>query len=306
MNKTDFQNKIINLLWKEFDLNNLKKTNFEKVNNTTYDCTHHFIDNGSIYVCDKCGLIENENKMISSNFNTLPSVNKKGFNKTDKIYKMQEWYMWSNEEKTSYKLKIYVTELCKRLNISENLLENINETVNMVMEIIKKNDGTKRARVKDGIIVFCIEYVSKNSITPYSSVSLAKMLNLDIKYVSKAEKLILELIQFKKLNLDKTKVLQPLKPYDYVFNTVRKNNIKINEDVLKRVKKLIDFCEYNDILLDHTPLSVGVCCFYYILLLENIEVDIKLFSELYNLSVVTVIKTYNKLCVYKDIIEKNI
>jgi len=68
---------------------------------------------------------------------------------------------------------------------------------------------------------------------------------------------------------------------------------------LEHTQSLITICEDNDILLDHTPLSVGVSCFYYILKLNNIDIDLKIFSELYDLSVVTVVKTYNKLKVYE-------
>ena len=58
---------------------------------------------------------------------------------------------------------------------------------------------------------------------------------------------------------------------------------------------LINICEENDLLLDHTPQSVGICCFYYILKLNNIEIDVKLFIEIYNISAVTLFKTHSKL-----------
>jgi len=133
---------------------------------------------------------------------------------------------------------------------------------------------------------------------------LTKRLSLDIKYVTRAERLILELINAKKLNIDKDLILQNLKPFDYIINTIKQKYIKINPEILDKVKSLIEICDDNDLLLDHTPLSIGVCCFYYILKMEKINVDIKLFAEMYDLSLVTVVKTYNKLKVYeKQILE---
>jgi transcription initiation factor TFIIIB Brf1 subunit/transcription initiation factor TFIIB len=172
------------------------------------------------------------------------------------------------------------------------------------MDSIKKNDGTKRARVKDGIIICCIHYVSKDTHTPYSYTNMAKDLNLDMKYITRAERLILELMNAKKLNLDKAIVLDTNKPFDYVVNTIKKNDLKVDDNMLKDVKTLIEICEDNDILLDHTPLSIGVCCFYYILQMRSINIDIKIFSELYNLSSVTIIKTSNKLKSYKRQIDQ--
>jgi len=297
-------NQNIDLLWKEFDsANTLNVKQIKSVvqNDQCTNCLGEklgYVDNN--YVCMECGLVIDEDRInTSSSFESLQqTVSIKSVKTNSRISKMQEWYMWTNEEKNTYKLKVYVRNLCVKLNIVECLVENICNIVNMVMDSIKRNDGTKRARVKDGIIVSCIHYVSKDTSTPYSYINMAKTLNLDIKYVTRADKLILELINCKKLNMNKSLILDTMKPYDYVVNTIQKYNIKIDNKVLSDVKTVIEICEDNDVLLDHTPLSIGVCCFYYILQLRNIEIDLKVFSDLYDLSVVTVVKTYNKLKIH--------
>ena len=53
------------------------------------------------------------------------------------------------------------------------------------------------------VFVICIYYVTKNTNTPFSYMDMAKRLNLDIKYVTRAERMILELVNSKKLNLNK-------------------------------------------------------------------------------------------------------
>lgn len=297
-------NENIDLLWKEFDsantLNDKQITSVVK-NDKCTNCLGErlgYVDNN--YVCMECGLVIDEDRLNNNcSFESLQqTVSIKSSKTNSKLSKMQEWYMWTNEEKNTYKLKVYVRNLCIKLNIVECLFENICNIVIMVMDSIKRNDGTKRARVKDGIIVSCIHYVSKDTSIPYSYIDMAKTLNLDIKYVTRADKLILELINCKKLNMNKSLILDTMKPYDYVINTIQKYNIKIDNKVLLDVKTVIEICEDNDVLLDHTPLSIGVCCFYYILQLRNIEIDLKVFSDLYDLSVVTVLKTYNKLKIY--------
>lgn len=244
-------------------------------------------------VCCDCGLVSNENRLsLQQGYesNITPTTNLKSTN--NKMSKMQEWLMWTNEEKNIYKLKNYVKDLCQKLQIVPKIISDIIDTSVFVMETIKKHDGTKRAKVKDGIILVCIQYVSRGSL---SAIDLSKKLDLDIKYITKAEKMILELTNSKKLNLDKNILLQTKTPFDYIIDVIKKQNLKINDQILQQVKQLIKTCETNDLLLDHTPLSVGVCCFYYILKLYNIEIDIKMFSELYNLSIVTIVKTFNKL-----------
>jgi len=254
-------------------------------------------------ICGDCGVIISE--FICENAIANYQMSKTETYKTStsskvstKINKMQNWYMFTNEEKNNYKLLMYTRELCTRLSINETIIQSICETVVNVMTIIKKYDGTKRARVKDGIILCCITYVYKTSGLSYNNVGtlqLAKKIDLDTKYVTKAEKLILEMINNNRLNLDKNVILDIKTPFHYVQEVIQKNNLKMNPLILQQVQLLIDICEEHDLLLDHTPLSVGVCCFYYVLKLSEIDIDLKLFSDLYDLSVVTVVKTYNKL-----------
>jgi hypothetical protein len=170
-----------------------------------------------------------------------------------------------------------------------------------VINIIKKTDGTKRARVKDGIILNCIYYVSKNKHMQISF--LAKKLNLDMKYVTRAEKLIVELINSKKLIFEKS-FLETNSPYTCVNAIIQKKNIKIDVEILQLFKKLINICEENDILLDHTPNAIGVCCLYYIFCLKNINIDAKKMGQLFSLSPVTILKTFNKLNVHDEKINK--
>jgi transcription initiation factor TFIIIB Brf1 subunit/transcription initiation factor TFIIB len=289
-------------------MSNTSTYNFSNIQYICKQCSAKTICNyDNEIVCEECGLIqetvlydtysfEQQSDFSNSKNNTFNSSN-------NKINKMQQWYMWSNDEKNNYKLSNYTKSLCLKLEIHESLINIICQTVVEVMTIIKKYEGTKRARVKDGIILTCIQYVSKNTHNILSANDLAKRIQLDTKYITKAEKIILELINSNKLNnLNKSSIIDVKKSFQYIEDVIYKHNLKINHIILKQVQILINFCEQNDILLDHTPLSIGVCCFYYILNLHHINIDMKLFSELYDLSVVTVLKTLNKLKQYENIL----
>jgi len=249
-------------------------------------------------ICSHCGLVIHsflDTSCVSYENETVSSHTFNKTNKNDKMKKMQDWYMWTNEEKNAYKLAVYTKSLCKTLNITETFQQLIADTVIEVMTIIRKHDGTKRARVKDGIILCCIQYVTKTLQQELSAIGLAKKINLDIKYVTRAEKIILELVNSKKLLLNKSYILETKEPFSYVMDVINKKSIKVSDDILSKISNLINYCQTNDLLLDHTPLSIGVCCFYYVLKSHNMQIDMKVFSELYDLSIVTVIKTHNKL-----------
>ena len=307
-------------IWKELD--SIKNnSNSENTNNTKTkiqetdvdiseckNCESHNIGfQATDFVCFDCGYIIESNTIyhqsyLNSDFTdqTPQHYQKRNINNTsagfNKIQKMQNWFMWTNEEKNIYKLETYTIEFCNKIGIPEHIIQDICKIVKYTMISIKQHEGTKRGKVKDGIIIVCIYYQSKLTYECSNSLSqLAKKANIDYKYISKAENIILELINNNKLKLDKQILLETKTPYEYVQDVIKKNNIKVPPKILKQIKKLIDICEDRDLLLDHTPLSIGVCCFYYIIQLNDIKIDIKMFSDLYDLSVVTVIKTFNKL-----------
>lgn len=311
---SSLQNNIdINLIWNQFDNLNIntnqnctiKQNKENNKENKVLKCTRcnnsKILENTYETVCNNCGLVLNSDfcsNLTSYETNETPIIKKTYNANASKLKKMQEWYMWSNDEKAQYKLSLYTKDLCQKLEIHETIIENICETVYKVMDAIKKQDGTKRARVKDGIILVCIQYVYtyfNENIHKPSAIDLSKKLNLDIKYITKAEKIVLELINKNPTILNKSAMVDIKKPMDYVYHVNNKYNLQISKSILDKVEYLINKCESNDILLDHTPLSIGVCCLYYILKHNNITIDLKIFSNIYNLSVVTVMKTYNKL-----------
>jgi len=255
--------------------------------------------------CTECGLV------ISSNYISLSYVpfeddslhqpRKRNFSnkENNKLAKMQEWYRWTNEEKSEYKLNSYTENICRMLQLPESLFDVICKTVSYVMASIKKYDGTKRARVKDGIILVCIQYVFRNQHLdvrcPQSAVDLAKKLSLDIKYVTKAEKIILELVSGNKLSLDINDLLHIKSPMDHVHYVNEKHHLQLPDVIIQKVERLVNYCGDNNLLLDHTPLAIGVCCLYYVLRVNDIDIDLKLYSSMYDISIVTILKTFNKL-----------
>jgi len=264
-----------------------------------------------VKICFDCGLIYNNDIEFSNYTFEEPIPYTSSNNKYNRINKIQQWIQYTNTEKNEYKLKLYIRDLCEKLNIYENIIESVSQLVIKVMNSIKNHyDGPKRSRVKDGIIISCIYYISKenedlNSTGNYNYLKLAKKINLDIKYVSKADKILMELdlSDINKKTLNKTE-----NPINYVHSVITKYKLqsKISNNINIKTAELINICENNDILLDHTPLSVGAVCFYYILIKFNVNIDIKLFSNMFGVSIVTITKTLNKLKKYKNKLDENL
>ena len=100
-------------IWNDFtsEKENIESNNSLKKISICSNCnsSNLQLDNYEI-ICFDCGLIIDQDRIVSNQQfdNNVVQVKKKTYNK---LSKMQEWYMWSNEEKNIYKLKKYIIEI---------------------------------------------------------------------------------------------------------------------------------------------------------------------------------------------------
>lgn len=304
----------IDYCWEVY--NQFIKTQTEKKNidvkiNNGFKCINcDYIENNEDNVCTNCGLIINNDITYECNLNydntgdmTILNYSKK-YNTNNKISKMKSWYENTSEEKNDYKLLLYTKNICKILEVQSHI-DYICDLVNKVLKCIKLNDGTKRSRVKDGIIAVCIYYTYKKHHLhnyTFSLQNIAKKLDLNIKYVSKAEMSILELINKNKIFMDKNILLNidtslnlvpDLKTrfihFNKNFQIFHKTEI---DSIFNKLEKNLKIYEKNDLLNNHAPLSISVGCLYFILK-ETHDINIMLLSNLYNISHITILKIYN-------------
>lgn len=226
---------------------------------------------------------------------------------SNKLKKIHEWTIWSDDNKKTFKLTTYIKEICMKIGNLDTprVLNNILDITLYVMEKLQNNNGTKRGNVKDGIIAVCIYYACKEiSIKSISYTQISKSLDLPMKYITSAEKLVLELINSKQINLDKNLFLSNKSAVDYIIE----NPLMISDELIQQSIKIINICENNDILLGNSPLSISVGCLFYTLKqinkLDNI--NIKFLCKIYKISNVTIMKIYNVLLKYDNFINERL
>jgi transcription initiation factor TFIIIB Brf1 subunit/transcription initiation factor TFIIB len=267
----------------------------------------NYIIQESFKVCSICGKVNSDYLDFSSSivYTEPETTNSKSHGYINsKLSKILKWNMYSKEDKNQYKLKKSVKELIQKFNFNENIVSSV---CDLVVSVIK-SVGSKRAKIKESIIIICTYYILKyNNINNYTQYHLAELVGLETKSISKADKIILEFINLYKENdnLNTQRLFNANeKSIDYIINIIKKFNLDISDNIIEKTEQLIIICEDNDILLDHTPLSIGVACFYYILKERNTTIDMKLFSEIYSQSIVTINKTYSKLVVFREKLNK--
>ena len=286
-------------------------------------CNH--LEYNTIDVCTNCGLVINNVQIYDSFYYKDDVCNENHGNDSNESYKriklngkmskMTKWISESNNEKHEYKLLLYVKNLCNKLNIQTHI-NYIYDITSLILKLIKEREGTKRSKVKDGIIIVCIYYTFKKHNLElkifnqeFTLHNLAKNINIDLKYIRQAEKTILDLITKNLIDMDKN-ILLNVKSSDGYIQEIKDIFITLNEfspashNIFFKLKELIKYIEYNEIFLDITPYNIAVGCFYYILKNENgkkCTINLMCFSKSYNVSYTTIQKIYKK-CIVLDII----
>lgn len=264
--------------------------------NTCRGCQSHNIVIADVdYVCIDCGLVADEQGPILTEYPShtehMPVTKRRG-----EVSKLHQWTMYTSQEKTRYKLSTYTRALCEKIGIENVLVDRVCDMVQDVMDVVTQLEGAKRARVKDGIVIACIHFVSKEyGYKVYDVGELGAKAGVQTKFITRAQTTVIELIQRGKLQLNPDVLLKTKMPMDFVMEAIQRNRLRIPSVVLKRVENVISACVENNVLANNTNLAIGATCFYYVLKEHNIEFDTKLFSEMYGITFATLNKTYNRL-----------
>jgi hypothetical protein len=212
---------------------------------------------------------------------------------------MNEWMMWSNADRIEYKLKLHVTEICYKLDIKDALNNVIGNLCAHVLQKIKEHDGLKRGKVKDGIIIACIIYVGKCEGIVFDHNKMSKKLGIPMKFITRGEDLLLELVRSKKINLDKWCLHKTPTPFQYVLNVTSKLHLSIPSHIFDYTETFIN--KHSNSIKNHTPAAIGSACFYKALLDNGATVDLKGFCSAFKISTPTMHKTLKALSIqYKN------
>lgn len=205
----------------------------------------------------------------------MPSVSK--------LIQIQSWNNYSKEEKKKYQLYKNIKERCDLYNLPENLIDKISNVVYKILILIEEIcDGVKRGKVKDGIILTSIRYVCYLEHFELNE-AVVENNTLDKKYISKANKMIMELVNLNKIQLD------DFNNYLNSYTQEKQYHLSNKQDA-KNHERLVTFCKENDLLLEHSEKMIRVACLYYILYKKGEVLDMNN----------TIYKILQKLIHYQD------
>lgn len=242
----------LELIWKQFD--KVKISNDIAPQSKLYckNCRAETgIESYTDILCGVCGLIIDQN-LVPYTYDKDNGNNNGQYNKC------------------KYNLYIFVKEYCERLSLSTHYVSLIVD----VMTVLFQCTTSKRAKVKEGIFIVCAYFVLKLHRIERSVEELAKNLGVELKYITKGEKLMSQLIQ----NPEITSKYPIFKNFgDILFS---KNDtidlfykhshtlvsfFNLNQIHMDKIRDLIIKCEKVGIVNKASPKSIIVGCIYFYL-----------------------------------------
>ena len=224
-------------------------------------------------VCDSCGLM-----LSTCNIDSTP------------LYGEYYEITYSKSELQNITLQKYIITVLNKLKIPIIIHNEISIIAFKLIKLMYTFTNYKGAYLKKALIIITI-YKLYNV---YSYNDLILQIDLNIKYISKAEMCIAELISTKHISEDFCGV-QNNHPIRVIYNIIHLRKLKIPDSILSNTNSLINKCLQLGFNSEHQPSSIAISCLYFIIKQFNVDMDIKLFCSIYNLSNTTISKVVDKI-----------
>jgi len=309
------------LLGVNLDTKNVKK------NKTCINCKSDdlVIDNIKGHmVCSDCGVINeeyldekpefsNDNEGSNSRYGCpsnffLPKsslgtkIASKGYNKLSIIQKQGQM---PYKEKSLLEVLERIQFKCKKYNITQTIIDSAKILYKKVSEAVHSKGKRKGKNIimrcinRRSMIAACVFYACKLQNDTRSPKEIADIYELEIKNVNRGCRNFCDIIDSNTLFYQ----IKSSQSVDFIERFGKKLNINIDyiklaKDIAKNIHKL-------DIASTHEPPSVAAGCIVLVSNIYNIEISKKEISDIFEISDVTISKTYRKIYPYHKILISN-
>lgn len=236
----------------------------------------------------RCGLPTN-NLLPKSSLGSMIGGSKRDNIDIKRIRMYQLWNSMPYDERTLWTVFEKLTTSTLNNGIPQKVIDD-------AKVLYKKASEKKISRGdnKDGLIASCIYHSCLINNVPRSSKEIAAMFNISPVILNRGNSRFQTLL---KINVNSSG------PEDFISRFGSKLAMKMND--IENCKKLVAFLNKNEILSDNSPTSSAAGILYYYSTTEELGYTKKQFSQVCNVSEVTIIKNYKIICKYKVFIDNN-
>lgn len=238
----------------------------------------------------RCGLPTNS-LLPKSSLGSMIGGNKFGNNfDIRRIRQYQMWNAMPYNERTLWNVFDKLTGVSLSNGIPQKIIDD-------AKVLYKKASEKKisRGNNKQGLIASCIYHACLMNNLPRSSKEIAKMFDIDPIVLNKGNSRFQTLLQ---INVSSSS------PLDFISRYCSTLDMKMED--IENCKLLAKFLDESEIMSDNSPTSSCASILYYYSKKKNLGITKKQFSDVCQVSEVTVEKGYKFLEIYEKHINKNL
>jgi len=226
----------------------------------------------------------------------------RGYNKLSIIQKQGQM---PYKEKSLLEVLERIQAKCKKYNITQTIIDSAKILYKKVSESVHVKGKRKGKNIimrcinRRSMIAACIFYACKLQKETRSPKEIADIYELEIKNVNRGCRNFCDIIDSSTIFYE----IKSSQSVDFIERFAKKLNIhadyiKIAKDISNNIHKL-------DLATTHEPPSVAAGCIVLVANMYNIEISKKEISEIFNISDVTISKTYRKIWPFHKILLDN-
>lgn len=223
-----------------------------------------------------------------------------------KLQKLQNWNFMPYRERSLNDVFKLISSRCEKNGIKKNIQDDakiIYKTINDCTHKLGKNKGKPiitRGKNRLGIIASCVFLACRKNKLTYLPKEIAEIFDLKHTELNRGCKSLVKLLKARNFNID----TGTSKPEHFINRYC--NILHIRTHFMEQTLKIARNIEKLDLVSEHTPFSIAATAVLVMAEVNKISsLSKKKIAEEFNISEVTITKTYKKIELFKNILSND-
>jgi len=224
---------------------------------------------------------------------------------------LERWSQMPYKERSRYEVLKYIDTMCKLANIPQPIIDNAKNIFNELSLKTHQVEGEEgntidkniiiRGFNRRGIISACVLNGSNLQGKPMTPKEVGKIFGITEKQVTKGNRKLRDML------MDDTIIsnIKSSQSDEYIDRKEYINMLKFDKVQIELAKKIAKNVKRLDIATDHQPASLAAGSVMLMANILNLSLSKKKISDTFDISQVTIIKTYRKIYPYRKLLISN-
>jgi len=215
---------------------------------------------------------------------------------------LQNWNQMPYKERSLSEILQYIEKVCRKNNLTKSVIDNAKILYKYIHDLKYDSEEKKNKSViirgnnRIGIYGACVHYGAQRQGYPRSIKEIANIFETTEKIITKGCRKFFELMKNNQL----VNNVMTSSPNDFIERFCYK--LKLKKEQISVILSIATNISRLNLASNHQPTSIAAGSILMYAFIYNIDIQKKLISEIFDISIVTIDKIYKKLLPFKKVI----